>query len=72
MKIGDIFWCFRGIKHVVVSEFTDLEDEFIVCRFWSPRGYYTHCIEMVRFLDGDFKNDRKFKSKYLYNKYKNS
>lgn len=72
MEIGDIFYCYRGLKHVIVNKFEDLETEFLVCRFWSPKGYYAHCVEWKKEFERDFKNNRKFKSRYLYNKYKNS
>lgn len=70
MKIGGVFWDHNGCKHIVISKFEDLGEEFIVCRYFSKRKGYKHSIEWVRFLGGDFKNNRKFKSRYLFLKWK--
>lgn len=72
MEKGDIFYDYYGLKNIVVHKFTDLETDFYITRFYSPKGYYAHKIEMVSEIKGDFKNKRKFKSKYLYKKWKNN
>lgn len=72
MEIGAIFYDYYGLKNTVVHKFTDLETEFYITRFYSPKGYYDHKIEWVSEIKGDFNNNRKFKSKYLYLKWKNS
>lgn len=70
MEIGDIWFCHYGLKHTVIAKIEDLGEVFVISRFKNFKGWNERKIEMERFFEGDFKNNRKFKSKYLYNKCK--